>query len=52
MKTSVVVDTKRQAELMKYNFDDRAELVYRGILSLLSGDMNYLADSWTSDGEE
>ena len=26
MKTSVVVDTKRQAELMKYNFDDRAEL--------------------------
>lgn len=52
MKTSVAVDTKRQAELMKYNFDDRAELVYRGILSLLSGDMNYLADSWASDGEE
>lgn len=51
MQTCVVVETKRQAELMKYNFDDRAELVYRGILSLLSGDMNYLADSWASDAE-
>lgn len=52
MQTSVVVETQRQAELMKYNFDDRAELVYRGILSLLSGDMNYLADSWMSDDEK
>lgn len=52
MQTSVVVDTKRQAELMKYHFDDKAELIYRGILSLLSGDMNYLADSWASDNDE
>lgn len=47
MRTSVVVDTRRQAELMKYQFDDKAELVYRGIMSLLSGDVNYLADSWS-----
>lgn len=52
MKTSVVVATKRQAELMKYNFDDKAELVCRGLLSLLSGDMNYLADSWLSDEDK
>lgn len=52
MQTSVTVDTKRQAELMKYNFDDKAELVYRGLLSLLSGDMNYLADSWPADENE
>lgn len=49
MTTSVVVATKRQAELMKYNFDDRTELVYRGLLSLLSGDVNYLAQSWESE---
>lgn len=48
MTTSVVLDTKRQAELMKYNFDDKAELVYRGLMSLLSGDVNYLADSWSA----
>ncbi len=52
MQTSVVVETKRQAELMKYHFDDKAELVYRGILSLLSGDMNYLADSWAAEDEK
>lgn len=51
MSTSVVLDTKRQAELMKLYFDDKAELVYRGLMSLLSGDVNYLADSWT-DSEE
>ena len=39
-------------EVMKYHFDDKAELVYRGILSLLSGDMNYLADSWAAEDEK
>lgn len=52
MTTSVVLDTKRQAELMKYNFDDKNELVYNGIMSLLSGDVNYLADSWESEDTE
>ena len=27
---------------MKLNFDDRSEFIYGGIMSLLSGDMNYL----------
>ena len=52
MQTSVIVDTKRQAELMKYNFDDKSELVWRGLMSLLSGDMNYLADAWSSDEDK
>lgn len=52
MQTSVVLPTKRDAELMKYNFDDRADLVYKGIMSLLSGDMNYLAESWQDEDRE
>ena len=52
MQTSVVLPTKRDAELMKYNFDDRADLVYKGIMSLLSGDMNYLAESWQDEDQE
>ncbi len=43
MDISVLIDDKRRAELMKYNFDDRTELIYRGLLSLLSGDVNYLS---------
>ena len=42
METSVVVDNRHKAELLKLNFDDRSELIYAGIMSLLSGDMNYL----------
>ncbi|MBE6631209.1 MAG: DUF4364 family protein [Ruminococcaceae bacterium] len=41
---SVYLDTKAQAEKMKYNFNDRPEIVYRGILALLSGEVNYLID--------
>lgn len=52
MQTAVVLPTKREAELMKYNFDDRAEFVYKGIMSLLSGDMNYLAKSWSVDEDD
>ncbi len=52
MHASVVLDNKRQAELMKYNFDDRTELIYRGLLSLLSGDVNYLAPSWDMTEED
>ncbi|MBQ8498066.1 MAG: DUF4364 family protein [Clostridia bacterium] len=42
METSIVVENKHKAELLKLNFDDRSELIYNGIMSLLSGDMNYL----------
>jgi hypothetical protein len=42
METSVVVENKHKAELLKLNFDDRSEFIHAGIMSLLSGDMNYL----------
>ncbi len=42
MQTSVILDSRHKAELMKFNFDDKSEFIYNGIMSLLSGDMNYL----------
>ena len=42
METSFLVESKHQAELLKLNFDDKSELIYNGIMSLFSGDMNYL----------
>lgn len=44
LSLSIYLDTQAQAEKMKYNFDDRPETVYRGILALLSGEVNYLID--------
>lgn len=41
---SLVVDTKERAEQMKANFYDRPEAVYRGVLALMSGNVNYLFD--------
>ena len=41
---SLVVDTKDRAERMKANFYDRPEAVYRGVLALMSGNVNYLFD--------
>jgi hypothetical protein len=49
METSVVVENKHKAELLKLNFDDRSELIYNGIMSLLSGDMNYLLPDEEND---
>ena len=43
METNIDIDMLRQAERMKYNFDDNAEFIYRGMLGLFSGDVNYLA---------
>ena len=48
---SVLFETRHQAELMKYNCGEDPELLYRGVLSILSGDINYLADAWAGDVE-
>jgi hypothetical protein len=32
------------AEVMKENFTERAEVIYKGVLALLSGDVNYIFD--------
>jgi len=41
---SVKIDTKEQAEKIKANFCEHPEVVYRGALALLSGDVNYIFD--------
>ena len=43
METSFVFETRRQAERLKYHFDENAEFIYRGMLGLFSGEVNYLA---------
>lgn len=42
MSVEVFLTEKPYAERLKSNFDDRAEVIYRGILSLLSGDVNFI----------
>lgn len=36
------VDNRRKLEQITKNFADRPEIIYRGILALLSGDVNYI----------
>ena len=44
MKVSVFLDNKAQLEKMEYNFENNPEVVYRGVLALLSGEINYLVN--------
>lgn len=44
LKIDLTVDTKEQLDKMLYNFDERPEVVYRGLITLLTGDINYLID--------
>lgn len=49
MDTQLLLDSRKQAERMLINFNERSEFIYRGMMALFSGDMNYLADSWSED---
>lgn len=42
MHIELVIDTKYQLDKMEYNFNERPEIIYRGVISLLTGDINYL----------
>ncbi len=42
MKTSVMLDSLNRAERMENNFHDHPELVYKGMLTLLSGNINFI----------
>ena len=44
MELRIKVDSRQQAEKMAYNFNERPEVIYRGVISLLTGDINYLID--------
>ncbi len=41
---TVIVDTEDRARRMQSNFYERPEAIYRGVLALLSGNVNYLFD--------
>ncbi len=49
METKILLDSRKQADRMLLNFDERSEFIYRGMMALLSGDVNYLAESWSED---
>ncbi len=44
MDLEVFLTEKYYAEKLRQNFDNRAEIVYKGVLSLISGDINYIFD--------
>lgn len=42
--TDVFLTEKHYAEKLKANFDEKAEIIYKGSLALLSGDVNFIFD--------
>ena len=42
MELTVRADSKSQLDMMLLNFDERPEVIFRGIVALMSGDVNYL----------
>ncbi len=42
MENRMVVDTLNRAKRMEDNFHDRPEVVYRGVMALLSGNINFI----------
>ncbi len=43
--TEVFVTEKAYADKLKLNFEENAEIIYRGTMSLLSGDVNFIFDA-------
>ena len=44
MRVSLKLESRAQLEKIRANFYDKPEIVYRGILSVLTGEINYLID--------
>ncbi len=44
LEVNILVENEQLLNQMVYNFNERPEVVYRGVISLLSGDINYLID--------
>lgn len=42
--TEVFLTEKQYAEKFKTNFDEKADIIYKGTLALLSGDVNFIFD--------
>ena len=39
---TIVVDSRQRAEVMKKNYYERPEALYKGVLAILSGNVNYI----------
>ncbi len=44
LSVDLVLSDKHQLDRMMYNFNERPEIIYRGVITLLTGDINYLID--------
>lgn len=42
LNVDIKVDNDKQLEKMRVNFQKRPEVIYRGVISLLTGDVNYI----------
>lgn len=42
LEINLVVENEKQLELMRYNFNDRPEVIYRGVMALLTGEIDFL----------
>ena len=42
LEIKIAAENEKQFELMKYNFDDRPEVIYRGVLALMTGELDFL----------
>lgn len=51
MNISLTFDNYNKADLFKDNYDKQPEFIYRGLLGLLSGDVNYLSDPYSNEDE-
>ena len=44
MHVTLTLESANQLEKIRHNFYDKPEVVYRGILAVLTGEVNYLID--------
>ena len=44
LSVEVFLTDEDYAEKLRQNYEDRAEIIYKGVLSLLSGEVNFLFD--------
>ena len=44
LHVEVFLTDANYAEKLRINYDERAEIIYKGVLSLLSGEVNFLFD--------
>ena len=44
MHVTLTLESANQLEKIRHNFNDKPEVVYRGILAVLTGEVNYLID--------